>query len=89
MLRMAGGGGELFLDDLDAFEVDSPEDVEEFTALMRALVEGEVELAFRKTLFGWRPSAVEWPGGQWSLPGNPGLVGWAFRSRREKVRGYR
>lgn len=89
LLRMAGSGGELFLDDLDAFEVDSPEDVEEFAALMRALVAGEVELVFRKTLLGWRPAAVEWPGGEWSLPGNPGLVGWAFRARREKVRGYR
>ncbi|QXV55810.1 hypothetical protein [Amycolatopsis sp. TNS106] len=89
LLRTTGGVGELFLDDLDAFEVDSSEDIEEFTTLLRALVEGEVELLFRKTLFGWRPSAVEWPGGQWSLPGNPGLVGWAFRSRREKVPGYR
>ncbi|WP_410651295.1 hypothetical protein [Amycolatopsis sp. cmx-4-54] len=89
LLRMAGSVGELFLDDLDAFEVDSSEDVEEFAALMRALVEGEVELVFRKTLLGWRPAAVEWPGGEWSLPGNPGLVGWAFRSRREKVPGYR
>lgn len=85
LLRLTGSAGELFLDDLDAFEVASPEDDEEFAALMRALVEGEVELVFRKTLLGWRTAGVEWPGGEWSFPG---LFGWAFRSRREKVRGY-
>jgi len=90
-LRMTGSIGELFLDDLDPFEVDeaSPEDVEEFGAFTRALVDGQLELVFRKTLFGWRPAAVEWAGGQWSLPGNPGVVGLLFRSRREKVRKYR
>ena len=89
-LRMTGNVGELFLDDLDPFEVDEalPEDVEEFASFTRALVDGELELHFRKTLFGWRPAAVEWPGGRWSLPGIPGVVGLFFRSHREKVRGY-
>ncbi|WP_410603191.1 hypothetical protein [Amycolatopsis sp. lyj-90] len=89
-LQMTGSIGELFLDDLDPFEVDetSPEDVEEFATFTQALVDGQLELVFRKTLHGWRPAAVEWPGGQWSLPGNPGIVGLLFRSRREKVRGY-
>ncbi|MFE5504906.1 hypothetical protein ACFQ73_20260 [Amycolatopsis japonica] len=89
-LRMTGSVGELFLDDLDPFEVDEtlPEDVEEFASFTRALVDGRLELVFRKTLLGWRPAAVEWPGGQWSLPGNPGIVGLFSRPRREKVRGY-
>lgn len=79
---MTERGGELFIDDLDPFEVDSPEDFEEFAALIQALVEGELEVVFRRTLLGWRPAAVEWPGGRWSLPGL------GFRSRREKVRAY-
>ncbi|WP_125737227.1 hypothetical protein [Amycolatopsis sp. WAC 04197] len=89
-LRMTGSVGELFLDDLDPFEVDetSPDDVEEFASFTRALVDGQLELVSRKTLLGWRPAAVEWPGGQWSLPGNPGIVGLFFRPRTEKVRGY-
>ncbi|WP_394362830.1 hypothetical protein [Amycolatopsis sp. SB7-3] len=89
-LRMTGSVGELFLDDLDPFEVDEtlPEDVEEFASFTRALVDGQLELVSRKTLLGWRPAAVEWPGGQWSLPGNPGIVGLFSRPRREKVRGY-
>ncbi|UUV30842.1 hypothetical protein NQK81_39790 [Amycolatopsis roodepoortensis] len=85
LLRMTGSTGDLFLDDLDAFEVDSPEDDEEFAAFARALADGEVEVVFRRTLLGWRPAGVEWPGGGWSFPG---LFGWAFRSRREKVQGY-
>ncbi|MGW4826178.1 hypothetical protein ACWEOG_01255 [Amycolatopsis japonica] len=89
-LRMTGSVGELFLDDLDPFEVDEtlPEDVEEFASFTRALVDGQLELVSRKTLLGWRPAVVEWPGGQWSLPGNPGIVGLFSRPRREKVRGY-
>ncbi|MFC3455491.1 hypothetical protein [Amycolatopsis speibonae] len=89
-LRMAGSTGELFLDDFDPFELDeaSPDDVEEFASFTRALVDGQLALVFRKTLLGWRPAAVEWSGGQWSLPGNPGVVGLLFRPRREKVRGY-
>ncbi|ANN17180.1 hypothetical protein SD37_17050 [Amycolatopsis orientalis] len=77
-LRMTGSAGEVFLDDLDPFEVDEalPEDVEEFASFTRALVDGELELLFRKTLLGRRPAAAEWPGGRWSLPGEPGVVGW-------------
>ncbi|MFD5094828.1 hypothetical protein ACFWMR_29800 [Amycolatopsis thailandensis] len=89
-LRMAGRTGELFLDDFDPFELDeaSPDDVREFASFTRALVDGQLALVSRKTLLGWRPAAVEWPGGQWSLPGNPGVVGLLFRPRKEKVRGY-
>ncbi|RSN55172.1 hypothetical protein DMH01_33160 [Amycolatopsis sp. WAC 04182] len=81
-LRMTGSVGDLFLDDLDPFEVDSREDFEEFVAFVQALVDGELDVVFRRTLLGWRPAAVEWPGGLWSLPG----VG--FGSRRERVRAY-
>ncbi|MFK0244934.1 hypothetical protein ACIQUM_09560 [Amycolatopsis azurea] len=89
-LRMTGSAGELFLDDLDPFELDetSPKDVEEFASLTQALVGGQVELIFRRALRGWRPAAVEWPGGQWSLPGNPGIISLFSPSRREKVREY-
>jgi hypothetical protein len=89
-LRSAGTVAELFIEDLDPFELDeaSPKDLEEFESLARALVNGNVELVSKRTLPGWRATEVEWPGGQWSLPGNPGVVALFSRSRREKVRGY-
>ncbi len=52
----------------------------------RALIAGNVELVFEKTLLGRRPAEVGWPGGRWSLPGNPGVVALFFGTRREKVR---
>ncbi|MGW4523078.1 hypothetical protein [Amycolatopsis sp. NPDC004378] len=89
-LRSAGSVAELFIEDLDPFELDeaSPKDLEEFESLAHALVDGNVELVSKRTWSGWRPTEVEWPGGQWSLPGNPGVVTLFSRSRREDVRGY-
>lgn len=89
-LRSVGTVAELFIEDLDPFELDeaSPKDLEEFESLARALVEGNVELVSKRTLPGRRPTEVEWPGGRWSLPGSPGVVTLLSRSRWEKVRGY-
>jgi hypothetical protein len=89
-LRSAGNVAELFLDDLDPFELDetSPKDLEEFESFAHALVNGNVELVSKRTLLGWHPAEVEWPGGQWSLPVNPGVIALFSRPRREKVRGY-
>jgi hypothetical protein len=89
-LRSTGSTAELFVDDLDPFELDeaSPEDLGEFRSFTRALAEGNVELVSRRRLAGWCPAAVEWPGGRWSLPSAPGVVALFARERREKVRGY-
>lgn len=45
-------------------------------------------LVSKRTLSGWRPTEVEWPEGQWSFPGNPGVMTLFSRPRREEVRGY-
>ncbi|MGK3205089.1 hypothetical protein [Amycolatopsis sp. MEPSY49] len=89
-LRSTGTVAELFLDDLDPFEVDaaSANDLAEFESFARALADGNAELVFARTLLGRRPAAVGWPGGRWSLPANPGVVALFSRPRREKIRGY-
>jgi hypothetical protein len=89
-LRSAGSVAELFIEDLDPFELDeaSPKDLEEFESLAHALANGNVELVSKRTLSGWRPIEVEWPEGRWSLPGNPGVMTLFSRPRREEVRGY-
>ncbi|MEU0797626.1 hypothetical protein ABZ342_46820 [Amycolatopsis sp. NPDC005961] len=89
-LRSVGTVAELFIGSLDPVELDeaSPKDLAEFESLARALVDGDVELVSERTLRGRRPAEVRWPGGRWSLPGNPGVMALFSRSRREKVRGY-
>lgn len=89
-LRATGTAAELFVDDLDPFEVDekSIEDVREFDSLVRALVNGDVELVHKRTLTGWRPAGIHWAGGAWSLPGNPGVLALLSPNRRTNLPGY-
>jgi hypothetical protein len=89
-LRTTGAVAELFLDDLEPVELDenSSKDLEEFDSFARALASGDVRLVRMRTWRGWRPKAIEWPGGIWYLPGNPGVIALVSKDRRERMRRY-